>query len=149
MSISKIDMNNGKEIPLDNRRVFRAEFAFPIKFNIYSRNSSSSAFSGFIRNMSVGGACIQFDDKYGRVDIDGLGNKRVRFAVNVPDGEQVFFNSTLIWGRKESPKNGISLLIGVEFAEMTDWQVETLEKFIALRNKDHKMIWNLMDTYME
>ena len=144
-----MDMNNGNENPQENRRKTRAEFAFPVKFNIYSRNSSSRAFSGFIRNMSVGGACIQFDDKYGRVDMEGPGKKRVRFAINIPDGEQIFFNASLIWGRKEAPKKGFSVLIGVEFAEMTDWQVEHLEKFIALRNKDHKMIWNLMDTYME
>jgi len=144
-----MDKNNGNDGLLENRRKSRAEFAFPIKFNIYSRNSSSRSFSGFIRNMSVGGACIQFDDKYGRVDIDGLANKHVRFAVKVPDVEQIFFNASPIWGRKEDPKKSFSVLIGVEFTEMTDWQVEHLEKFIALRNKDLKMIWNLMDTYME
>lgn len=97
----------------------------------------------------MGGACVQFKDRYGVVAMDDLKGSRVRLAVKIPQGEKLYLQAFVQWIRKERPRGGFSILMGVELREIADWQVEQIERFISMGNKDQKMMWNLWDHYLE
>lgn len=134
---------------MEQRRQPRTKFAFPVKFTFYGSDRISRSFDGYIRDMSMGGACVQFKDRYGVISMDDLKGSRVRLAVKIPQGEKLYLQAFVQWIRKESPGRGFSILMGLELREIADWQVEQIERFISMGNKDQKMMWNLWDHYLE
>ncbi len=143
-------MNNENIDEAENRKHPRTDFSFPVKISVYSQDfGSKKVFDGYIQNMSMIGACIHFDDKYGRIDMKELKGARVKLAIKVPRGEDVVLNAEVQWVRKEKPDHSFSIMMGIELREIAEWQVEQIEKFIHLRNKDHKMLWSLLDQYLE
>ena len=131
----------------EKRKHSRYKFAYPVKFDLFQLSMSSRAFTGIIFNISLGGACVRFEDKYGRVDINSMQGSKVKLAIGITGKEKIFINAMIHWIRKESRK-GMELIMGVEFREIEDWQLEQIEKFIKLKNKDQKMIWNLWENYV-
>ena len=63
--------------------------------------------------------------------------------------EQIILIARVRSVEKIDSKQDFSVLIGVEFEDLFDWQLEKLEKIISLRNKDRKMMWNLWEHYVE
>ena len=43
------------------------------------------------------------------------------------------------------PDRDFAYFIGVEFEEMEEWQAEIINRILNLRDKEHKMMWNLLD----
>ncbi len=142
-------MNNDKIDEVDDRKQSRTDFSFPVKISIYSQGfASKSKFDGYIQNMSMNGACIHFEDKYGRIYMKDLKGARIKFAIKVPRGEDIVLNAVINWARKEKPEHSFSIVMGIELREIAEWQFKQIEEFINLRNKDHKMLWNLLDQYL-
>jgi len=142
-------MKSMNEKTVENRRQPRTKFVFPVRFDIFLPDRVTKSFDGYIRDMSMGGACVQFRDRYGLIDLDGLKGHRVKLAVRIPQGEQLYLNAVVQWARKENATRGYSVLLGLEIKEIAEWQVEQLERFISMGNKDQKMMWNLWECYME
>ncbi len=133
----------------EDRAEIRSDFSFPVKISIYSKDfASKNIFDGYIQNMSMNGACLHFEDKYGRISMNSLKGTRVKLAIKVPRGDEVILNGSIHWARKEIPDHSFTIMIGVELREIAEWQVKQIEKFINLKNKDHKMLWSLLDQYL-
>jgi len=142
-------MKSMNEKTVENRRQPRTKFVFPVSFDIFLPDRVIKSFDGYIRDMSMGGACVQFRDRYGLIELDGLKGHRVKLAVRIPQGEQLYLHAVVQWARKENASRGFSVLIGLEIKEIAEWQVEQMERFISMGNKDQKMMWNLWECYME
>ncbi len=142
-------MNNENIDESEDRKQPRTDFSFPVKISIYSQNfGSKKAFDGYIQNMSMNGACVHFEDKYGRIYLKDLKGARIKLTIKVPRGEDVILNAVIGWARKEKPEHSFSIIMGIELREIAEWQVKQIEDFISLRNKDHKMLWSLLDQYL-
>ena len=125
----------------------RVDFVYPVDFKILLRGFEKRHFSGIFSSISLNGAAFQFIDKYGMIDRVEILNSRVKLKVAMPKGEEIFIIASIRSVRREDKNNGFSLMFGVEFEGLDEWQEELIESIISLRNRDQKMIWNLWDSY--
>lgn len=131
---------------LDQRRHERSSFAYPVDFKILSHQMESVYYNGYIENVSVSGAGILFEDKYGKVNLNELKNSKVKMSIIMPDGEKVALISGVRWISKD-PAQKFIIRIGLQFENVEDWQLVAVKKLIRLKNKDHNMMWNLWENY--
>jgi len=131
----------------EQRRHKRHTFAYPVKFDLFQKPPVSISFTGVIYNISIGGACVQFEDKYGRLAIDTLQGSRIKLVISIPEVKKIHLSAVIHWVRRES-ETGFALDMGIEFKGIEDWQLEQIEQFINLKNKDQKMLWNLWEDYV-
>jgi hypothetical protein len=131
----------------DKRRHSRHKFAYPVKFDLFKPSAPSLSFTGVLFDISIGGSCVQFEDRYGRVDLNGMQGSRLKLAIGIPEKEPIYLTAIIHWIRRES-KKGFNLLMGIEFKDIADWQLEQIETFMHLKNKDQKMLWNLWENYV-
>lgn len=71
-----------KEQLADQRRHPRAIFANPVEFKVFSGNPVS--FDGYLKDISRGDACLQFEDKYGRLNFDKVNDSQLRLSLSMP-----------------------------------------------------------------
>ncbi len=131
------------------RRHRRVKFVYPVEFKILSPGFEKKNFRGLFSTISMGGAGFYFKDKYGLIDLTIIEESRIKLEINVLQEEQIILIARVRSVEKIDSKQDFSVLIGVEFEDLFDWQLEKLEKIISLRNKDRKMMWNLWEHYVE
>jgi c-di-GMP-binding flagellar brake protein YcgR len=133
----------------DDKRIdLRNKFAYPVTFNLFLSDFESRPFTGSIYNISIGGACILFEEKNGQIDVEKMKGSRIKLTVGISQGERIHINALIHWIRRDVPQNIFSYLMGIKFKEIADWQADQIEKFMQLKNKDHKMIWSLWERYL-
>ncbi len=131
---------------IDRRKHRRSEFAYPVDIKFFSPHPDNTSFSSYMKDISVSGACIEFEDRYGRVNLEELPGFRVKITISMPSGGKISVLSRIKWIRKDTTRH-FFIVMGVEFENMEDWQLEDIKKFISLKNKDHNMMWNLWEQY--
>ncbi|UCH80611.1 MAG: PilZ domain-containing protein [Nitrospiraceae bacterium] len=133
----------------ENRGHTRLILSYPLELTLFAPNLLDRSFTGYIKNLSTKGACIRLEDKYNRFDIIEQRDSWIELEIDVPHGERIFLNTHICWMRRDPPQQGYSILIGLEFSELTDWQVEQIERLAKIRNIDNRMIHNLYDQHMK
>ncbi len=130
-----------------DRRVHeRTGFTYPLELKIFSSQLANTSFHGYIEDISVSGAGINFEDKYGRVQLDGLSGTSVKLLVRMPHGDDIALLSTIQWIRRDINQKLI-VKVGIEFQKLEDWQLKTVNQLISMKNKDQNMMWNLFENY--
>ncbi len=128
------------------RRHERTGFTYPLKLKIFSSKLTNISFIGYIEDISLSGAGINFEDRYGMVQIDGLSDSRVKLLIRMPHGDDIVLLSTIRWIRRDINQKLI-VKVGIEFQKLEDWQIKTVKQLISLKNKDQNMMWNLFENY--
>lgn len=134
--------------PEERRRHERSEFAYPVEFKITLPSGVETAFAGNIVDLSLGGAQMQCDDRYGRIELRDLKNVRIMVSLTLPEGEKIDLAASVRWMRRLGNKP-FGLSMGIQFEEMEEQQRDSVERIITLKNKDKNMIWNLWEHYDE
>lgn len=140
----------------DRREYPRSEFTYPVEFRVFSRSSDSPSFqntnqtnfNGYLKDISLSGARLQFEDRYGRFDINGMQHMRLKLTFKIPGGGRTSVFAEIKWIRKTDPKD-FSIEMGIAFKEMEAWQSDAIGKLIGMRNKDHNMMWNLWEQHQD
>jgi c-di-GMP-binding flagellar brake protein YcgR len=132
----------------ERRRFERHEFSYPVDVKIFAPDYTRIWMSAFLKNISMGGSCIEFLDSYGRISLQSIKNAQVKIKLLEPDGERMFILGAIRWAKEEKTEGAEMISMGIVFDSLPNWQVEKLEKFIHLQGKDHKMLWNLWDSYI-
>jgi len=130
----------------DRRRNERTGFTYPLQLKIFSAQLTNISFNGYIEDISVSGAGIKFEDRYGRVQIDGLSGTSAKLLVSMPHGDDIALLSTIMWIIRDMNEKMI-VKVGIEFRRLEDWQLKTVNQLISLKNKDQNMMWNLFENY--
>jgi len=130
----------------EKRKFYRSEFAYTVEIKILSGPMDSTVFNGYIENISMGGACIQFEDKYGRVNPDELSETKMKLIISMPDGEKMAVLSSAKRIKRNTPAQ-FFIEIGIEFENLEDWQQKAVSKLIASKKKDQNMMWNLWEQF--
>jgi hypothetical protein len=130
----------------DQRRHERSSFAYPVEIKILHQGDEMVTFSGYMENISVSGAGIYFEDRYGRVNIRELHESKVKISITMPNGEKIVLISNPRWIRKDVPQR-LYIQAGLEFEHVEPWQLDAIKNLIRLKNKDHNMMWNLWESY--
>ncbi len=139
-------MNNESR---NKRRSRRVKFVYPITLKIFSQGASSRVLRCLFKSVSMVGATIQVKDKYGLVDPSTTINARAKIELNIFQKEKVFLFARVRSIIETELDQDFTYLIGVEFEELEDWQEEIIDRIFNLRDKEHKMIWNLLDRNQE
>ncbi|RJQ18078.1 MAG: PilZ domain-containing protein [Nitrospiraceae bacterium] len=124
----------------------RSVFTYPVKFKVFRKTSGHSSFNGYLRDISIDGASLEFEDKYGRFSLKEANKSSIKISFSIPHEGKVNIFARIKWVKK-SGSNGNCLSIGIEFKDMESWQLDTIEKLIGMKNKDHNMMWNLWEQY--
>lgn len=130
----------------DRRKHPRSEFTYPTEFKVFSQNLENMSFNGYLKDVSMSGACLEFDDKYGRLNLKNASDVKIKISFSVPNEDKVSILAIIRWITKEEART-FSVKMGIEFQEMDSWQSNIIEKLIGMKNKDHNMMWNLWEQY--
>jgi len=141
-----VDRRQEERDDANRRRHERNEFIYPLELKIFSSQLTNTSFSGYIEDISDSGAGIKFEDRYGRVEIDGLSGSGVKLLVRMPHGNDIALLSTIRWIRRDINQKMI-VKVGIEFQRLDDWQLHAVKQLISLKNKDQNMMWNLFENY--
>ncbi len=130
----------------DRRKYPRSEFAYPAEFKVFYQNLEHLSFNGYLKDVSISGACLQLDDKYGRFNIKNTNNVKIKISFSIPNEDKVSIFAIIRWITKMDPRT-FSIKMGIEFKDLAGWQLDIIEKLIGMKNKDHNMMWNLWEQY--
>ncbi len=128
------------------RKYPRSEFTYPVEFKLFAQNSEHASFRGNLKDISASGACLQFEDRYGRFKTLEMKDAKIKISFSIPDGDKVSIFSQIRWIKKVSPRSFV-IKMGIEFQDLEEWQLDVIEKLIHMRNKDRTMMWNLWEQY--
>ena len=141
-----VDRRKDKRDDRNRRRHERNEFIYPLELKIFSPLLTNISFNGYIEDISASGAGIKFEDRYGRVLIDGLGGAGIKLIIRMPHGDDIALLSTIRWIKRDINQKMI-VKVGIEFQTLDDWQLHAVKQLIGLKNKDQNMMWNLFENY--
>lgn len=130
----------------DRRKYPRSEFTYPAEFKVFYQNLEHISFNGYLKDVSISGACLQLDDKYGRFNVKDTTNVKIKISFSIPNEDKVSIFAIIRWITKIDPRT-FSVKIGIEFKDLEGWQLDIIEKLIGMKNKDHNMMWNLWEQY--
>ncbi len=131
---------------VEKRKSERSEFAYPVEIMFLSEIADNTLFQGYIEDISMGGSCVQFEDRYGRLSSTELTDSKVKLFLFMPEGEKVAVLSRIKRIQMNTPKQ-FSIEIGVEFENLEDWQERAIEKLASSNKKDQNMMWNLWEKF--
>jgi hypothetical protein len=131
---------------VERRKYARSVFTYPVNLKIFSRHNGPLSFNAYMIDLSTGGARIQFEDRYGRLDLEKLPGSKIKILICMPNGEKITSLSSVKRVIKAHPQS-FYVEIGIEFENLEDWQADAIEKLIRLKNKDQSMMWNLWESY--
>jgi c-di-GMP-binding flagellar brake protein YcgR len=135
----------------DRRREQRVEFSYLCQFKVLSPKPTVKSFTGYLQDISMGGACVQFEDKYGLfpLNVNEVESSRIKLTVKTLKKDPLIVFAVVRWIRKNTSNQSNSILIGIEFELSEYWMKERMRELIDLKNKDHKMMWHLWECYVE
>jgi hypothetical protein len=128
---------------MNKRRHLRSTFTYPVEFKIFTQNAV--ALKGVLRDISLGGSCLEFDDPYRRVVLKQAVNASLKLSLAIPGFDQMFVLARIQWIK--NIENTTMVKLGIEFTDVTMDQVDLIDKLVGMRNKDHNMLWNLWEEY--
>ena len=137
-----INLNEGF---INKRKHLRSTFTYPVELKLFSQKTDGIPFSGYLENVSLGGAGLNIDDKYGRIDINGIKNAKIKLTLNIPRENRINIFAYIQWAKKNKGTSEIKM--GIAFKDMSYNELTIIEKLIGLKSKDHNMLWNLWEQY--
>jgi len=128
---------------MDKRLHLRSTFTYPVEFKIFTQSPVS--LKGYLRDISLGGSCLEFDDPYRRVILKEALRATLKLSMSVPGFEKMFVLAKIQW--ITSVENTSMVKLGIEFKDVTMDQIDLINRLVGIRNKDHNMLWNLWEEY--
>ena len=113
-------------------------------------NQNPLILNGFTDDMSLGGACIRLGEKYWTgYSIDMVG-KNVEILINIPKvSADLNVLGKIVWKREISYEGRKTVLIGVEFRELTGKDLEFLKKHSYIGEGEEEMIYSLWESFVK
>lgn len=142
------NVNINKNMQIDQllhnrRRHIRSTFAYPVKFKVFFK--SPIVFEGHLKDISMGGACLRFQDKYGRFNRDEAICAKVKMLLSIPQVGKYYILANIKWAKKI--RRTLLIEMGIEFSDMDNDHLDAIKILIGMKNKDHNMMWNLWEEY--
>ena len=143
----EIDNTVEPEDPLINRRRHpRSAFTYPVEFKLFSpQKADGVSYSGYLKDISLGGAGLQFEDPYGRFNLTETDSAKIKLVLSIPRENKVSLFANIQWVKKI--EGSLSIKMGISFKDLEYNEQAVIEKLIGLKGKDHNMMWNLWEQY--
>lgn len=142
-----IDVESVEEGVAERRRHPRSVFTYPVEFELFLQKGESASYTGYLKDISLGGAALQIDDPYGRFSIEKAENGTLRLAISIPREKKSHIFARVQWVKKTESTSQVN--VGIAFRDLDYESSLVIEKLIGLKSKDHNMMWNLWEQYYQ
>ena len=132
----------------EQREHSRLNLPYPIDLMLYSPSHLDKSFSGFVKDFSATGACIRLEDRYHRFELIEKKEARIELEIEMPLEEGILINSRICWIKSDSVPDSNSIMVGLEFKKLEDWQLKKIDRLARIRKKDSLMINDLFDYHL-
>jgi hypothetical protein len=140
------ESNDLQEKAINRRGHLRSIFTYPVEFRLFSqKGTGGTAFAGYLRDISRGGAHLQIDDPYKRFNPQSAEGGRVILTLNIPRENRIKIFAHIRWVRRKEGSPRIRM--GVSFKGLNQEDVTVIDKLIGLKGKDQNMLWSLWEQY--
>lgn len=114
------------------------------------KGTSALVLNGFTEDISLGGACIRLGEKYWTGSLTEMVGKDVKILISVPKvSAGIDALGTIAWKREVSYEGRKTVLIGVQFKELTKDNFEFLKKHCYVGDGEQDMIYSLWESLVK
>jgi hypothetical protein len=133
------------------RRSVRHEIPIKINLKIFLADDKTELDSvGYTRDMSLGGACIELEEKYWRTKQEQIVDSDAMLHVYLPNVDETLeIMGTVLWVRKDTQAGKDLTLIGIRFKAMSDADRDFLNEYCFGSDGEQNLIWDLWETYVK
>jgi len=132
--------------PDNDGRPLRSIFAYPVELTVFTSKSANISFRGCLRDISANGACVEFEDRHGRCNLNEMQDAKIKISFSILEGERVDAFARVQWVKKAAGGTG-AMKMGIEFRYLESW--DAIDHLIGMKNKDRSMMWNLWEQLLE
>jgi hypothetical protein len=151
-----IDVEKYGDALTDQRRYLRSVFTYPVEFKLFSQKVKDNRmlqnllvfvppFNGYLKDISLGGAAIQAEDRDGRFNVQEAEGSKVLLTLGVPHEGKVNVFAHIRWVKKEEGTSKIRM--GISFKNLEHKDLMLIERLIGMKGKDYNLLWNLWEQY--
>jgi hypothetical protein len=142
----KINSAENREETFQNRRRhLRSVFTYPVEFKFFSHRSEALSFVGYLKDISLGGASLEIEDPYGRLNINDAKNGKIVLTLSIPRENKTNIQAHVQWIKRK--EGTFHTKMGISFKDIDYNDATVIERLIGLKSKDHNMMWNLWEQY--
>lgn len=106
--------------------------------------------NGFTEDISLGGSCIRLGEKYWTGSLTEMVGKDVKILISVPKvSAGIDVMGTIAWKSEMSYEGRKTVLIGVQFKEMTKDNFEFLKRHSYVGDGEQDMIYSLWESFVK
>jgi len=101
-------------------------------------------------NVSEGGACINIGEKYWIGSATDLVGRKAKMMISVPKASLSFeVTGNIVWKKEVSHDEVTSILVGIQFAEISEEDFKFLKKYCYVGDGEQDMIYSLWESYVK
>jgi hypothetical protein len=105
---------------------------------------------GYTRDISLGGACIELEEKQWVANHETLIDADAMVHIYLPNVDETLeIMGTVLWIRKDSQEDKNLSLIGIQFKTMADDDRDFLNQYCFGSDGEQNLIWDLWKTYVK
>jgi hypothetical protein len=138
-------IENCEEAVINRRRHLRSVFTYPVEFKLLSQKVEGGSFVGYLKDISLSGAALLIEDRYGRFGVNEAKNSMAMLTLSIPHEDKIKIYAHIQRVKKEEDPSHINM--GISFKNLDYKDLTVIEKLIGLKGKDHNMLWNLWEQY--
>ena len=106
--------------------------------------------NGYTEDVSLGGTCIRLGEKYWTGSLTEMVGRDVKILINVPKvSAGIDVLGTIAWKRELSYEGRKTVLIGIQFKELTKDSFEFLKKHCYVGDGEQDMIYSLWESFVK
>jgi hypothetical protein len=134
------------------RKATRHQLPMQVNLKIFQNETGKTPFnlSGFTDDISLGGTCVVLGAKYQTGHLNNLTGKNVKMQMGLPI-ESIKLNilGSIVWSKEISVEGKKTAIIGIQFKEMSDIDLELLKGYCCGSEAEQNLIWSLWNSLME
>ena len=134
------------------RRFVRHEIPAKVDLAISTKTAEAPLIrtTGFTRDISLGGMCIDLGDKPLPVSLEALKQTDVTITIKLPSLDQTLeVEGTVVWNTKSIGYGSAGTLVGIQFKGLNDTERNTLEAFCSGGGAEQNLLWHLWDDFVK
>ena len=135
------------------RKTVRYEVPTRVKMKSFQDKADSKGplvFEGLTQDISMGGACITLGAKYQIGPSADMIGKNVNIHIRVPRTDKgINILGMIAWSKEVSDEGKITVIVGIEFKDMTITDRELLKKYFHGSDGADNLICSLWETLMK
>ena len=133
------------------RRSVRHEIPIKVNLKIFLTDDKTELDSvGYTRDISLGGACIEFEKKHWGVKKETVIDSDAMLHIYLPNVDETLeIMGTVLWIRKDTQADKDLSLMGIQFKTLSDADRDFLNEYCFGSDGEQNLLWDLWETYVK